>query len=139
MNRKWISTAIVMGALTTGLVAFSPAAASSSTQCGAFYTVQRGDTLARIARQFGRTVNELQTWNNISDPNRIYAGRDLCVTQITIVDPTSYTVQRGDTLARIARTFGISWRVLAEVNKISNPNLIYVGQVLTIPEVTIQS
>jgi LysM repeat protein len=139
MSRKWISTAIAIGALTTGLLAFSPVAASSTTQCSAYYTVQRGDTLARIARQFGRTVNELQNWNNISNPNRIYAGRDLCVPQITIVDPTSYTVQRGDTLARIARNFGISWRVLAEVNKISNPNLIYVGQVLTIPEVTIQS
>ncbi len=125
---------LIMGML------FVPAtqAQSSSTSCGAFYTVQQGDTLSRIARAMGVTAAQLQTWNKITNPNRILVGQSLCVKMITIVDNSTYTVQRGDTLSRIARRYGISMTVLAQVNNISNPNQIYVGQVLQIPAVTIQ-
>lgn len=45
-----------------------------------------------------------------------------------------YTVERGDTLSKIARAFGTSVAVLAELNGITNPNLIYVGQKIKIPQ-----
>lgn len=44
-----------------------------------------------------------------------------------------YIVQRGDTLYRIARKCGATVAGLAMVNNLSNPNRIYVGQVLVIP------
>lgn len=44
-----------------------------------------------------------------------------------------YTVERGDTLGGIARDQGVSLSALIAANDISNPNLIYPGQVLTIP------
>lgn len=43
-----------------------------------------------------------------------------------------YTVQSGDTLSGIAKRYNTTYRYLAELNGISNPNLIYPGQVLTI-------
>ena len=46
---------------------------------------------------------------------------------------TNYTVVRGDTLSAIARRFGTTVSVLAEINSIRNPDKIYVGQVLIIP------
>lgn len=49
---------------------------------------------------------------------------------------TTYTVVSDDTLWNIAKKFygdGSKHKVLSEVNKISNPNLIYPGQILTIP------
>jgi len=45
----------------------------------------------------------------------------------------TYTVQSGDTLDGIARQLGVSAAALAAANKIDDPNLIRVGQVLTIP------
>jgi lysozyme len=45
----------------------------------------------------------------------------------------TYVVQRGDTLLRIALRYGVSWRTIASLNGLSNPNLIYVGQRLRIP------
>lgn len=43
-----------------------------------------------------------------------------------------YTVQSGDTLSGIANRFNTTYSYLANLNGISNPNLIYPGQVLTI-------
>jgi nucleoid-associated protein YgaU len=53
--------------------------------------------------------------------------------------PKTYTVQAGDTLSRISRQFygdaGKYMKIFeANRDKLSNPDLIKVGQVLTIPE-----
>ena len=45
----------------------------------------------------------------------------------------TYTVVAGDTLAAIAAKFGVTVEALCELNDISNPNMIYVGQILRIP------
>jgi LysM repeat protein len=47
---------------------------------------------------------------------------------------TTYTIQLGDTLASIARQFGVSVAALQEANRIANPDLIWVGQKLLIPQ-----
>lgn len=44
-----------------------------------YYRIQPGDTLSEIAQRFGTTVNKLQAWNGIRDPNLIYAGRKIRV------------------------------------------------------------
>lgn len=44
----------------------------------------------------------------------------------------TYTVKSGDTLSGIAAKFGTTYQAIAAKNGISNPNLIYPGQVLTI-------
>ena len=53
------------------------------------------------------------------------------------VSGATYTVQDGDTLSKIAAKLGIhgGWQHLADANAdtISNPNLVYVGQVLQLP------
>lgn len=48
-----------------------------------------------------------------------------------------YIVQPGDTLAIIAQKFGTTVEAIVRANNITNPNLIYVGQVLTIPSGTV--
>jgi murein DD-endopeptidase MepM/ murein hydrolase activator NlpD len=51
-------------------------------------------------------------------------------------DQTTYTVQKGDTLALIAQKYDVPVSLLARVNNITDPNLIRVGQVLIIPDKT---
>lgn len=46
---------------------------------------------------------------------------------------TKYTIKKGDMLSKIAATYGIGWRELAEYNGISNPGSIREGQQLVIP------
>lgn len=47
-------------------------------------------------------------------------------------DTVYYTVRYGDTLSGIASKYGTTYQHLAQINNISNPNLIYPGQVLVI-------
>ena len=95
--------------------------------------VAAGDTLTSIARTFGVTVNSIVRLNAISNPNRIYPGQRLYIRVDASVPYDccdTYTVRRGDTLSGIADRFSTSWRRLASINEISNPNRISVGQVI---------
>lgn len=47
---------------------------------------------------------------------------------------TSYVVQPGDTLTRIATRFNVTVDALIRANKLANPNALQVGQTLTIPD-----
>ena len=78
MFRKIIILAVLAAVLLTSVL---PAAAQSaaSSQCAMFHTVQRGDTLSKLARTFNVTVAQLTSWNSIANANRIYAGQMLCV------------------------------------------------------------
>ncbi|MGN2619653.1 N-acetylmuramoyl-L-alanine amidase [Bacillus stercoris] len=47
---------------------------------GETYTVKKGDTLSEIAKEHGVSVANLQSWNNIKDPNKITVGQKLKLT-----------------------------------------------------------
>ena len=110
----------------------------AGTGDGNTYTVQRGDTLSEIAARFGTTVSELVRLNNIADRDLIYPGQVLILRESGGSTPPSgavtYTVQRNDNLTEIAARFGTTVAELVRLNNISNPNLIYPGQVLIIRE-----
>ncbi len=57
----------------------------------------------------------------------------LVSTQVVLAD-TPYTVSAGDTLFKIAQRFGVSQQQIVNRNAIANPDRIYVGQALTIPD-----
>lgn len=44
-----------------------------------YYTIQSGDTLSAISSKFGTSINQLCEWNNISNPDLIYAGNTIRV------------------------------------------------------------
>ena len=47
--------------------------------------------------------------------------------------PGYYTVKPGDTMIRVGLESGQNWKDLVKWNNLDNPNVIEVGQVLTIP------
>lgn len=102
------------------------------------YTVVAGDTLSGIAAHFGTSYQALAAANGIANPNVINVGQVIKVpTSGSTPAPApsnakTYTVVSGDTLSGIAAKFGTSYQVLAQINGIANPNLIQVGQVLTV-------
>lgn len=95
------------------------------------HVIKSGDTFWGLAQQYNTTINELQRLNPGIDPRRLRIGQEIIIKEEPKIQ--EYTVQKGDTLSKIGQKFGIDWKLIAEVNKIDNPNLIKVGQVLTIP------
>lgn len=103
------------------------------------HTVGRGDTLGAIASRHGTTVAAIAEANGITDPNRIRIGQQITVSgtpagggsgggSAPAPAPTSgrqlagqrHTVQSGETLAGIARRYGIASSDLARWNGIIN-------------------
>ena len=114
----------------------SPAPVGRTKNADGTYTVKSGDTLSAIANDFGVTVDQLVRWNNISNPNLITVGQILYFSDKSssgLGQGITYVVQAGDTLSGIATKFGTTVANLVSLNNISDPNLIYVGQVLKLP------
>ncbi|HSL31163.1 MAG TPA: LysM domain-containing protein [Anaerolineales bacterium] len=126
--------------------------ARAHSWCGSTYVVQRGDWLAKIARNCGVTLSSLRAYNPWTyDQRYIYPGQVLAIPEEYMPPPGDpppaggpgsfcgpnwdlyggyWYVCRGDTLGRIARYYGVSWRYLQSVNGIPNANRIYPGQVI---------
>ena len=98
-------------------------------------TVEKGDTLSRIASKYDTTVSELVKLNKINNPDLIFIGQKLYV-RVDINYPQkcydTYTVVRGDTLTKIANRFSTTVQQLAGINKIRNIDLIFIGETLVI-------
>jgi LysM repeat protein len=112
---------------------------SSSGGGDSGYVVKSGDTLSAIARDKGVSLSALVKANpQILHPDLIRPGQHVNVPAGggAAEAPREYTIRSGDTLSAIADRFGTSWQALAQANHISNPNLIFPNQTLTIPNGT---
>lgn len=102
------------------------------------YTVQRGDWIYAIARKFGVSVAALLAANPGINPNFVFPGQVLNIpggaTPDTTPSGNTYTVQPGDTLFSIAVRFKTTTYALQIKNNLANPNFIYPGQVLILPQ-----
>lgn len=112
---------------------------SSSTST--IYTVKQGDTLSEIALKFGTTVSSIANINNIKNVNLIYPGQKFVIYSSSsstsdgqnACGKIAYKIKRGDTLSAIALRFNTTVSEIATLNNISNPNLIYAGRTILIP------
>lgn len=101
---------------------------------GRTYTVQAGDTLSGIAAKLGVSTSAISGYRS-GNPNLIYPGEVLKINGGNAAPKPAgrtYTVRAGDNLSAIAARYGTTYQALAAKNGISNPNLIYPGQVLKI-------
>jgi len=105
----------------------------------ATYTVMPGDTLSAIAARYGTTWQVLARLNNLPNPNIIYPGQELEIPGNDVqpipqgMGRPIYVVKAGDTLGAIAARFGTTWQVLAQLNHLSDPDLIFPDQQLVLP------
>ena len=127
---------------------------------GRAHTVQAGEGLYGIARQYGLNYRDLAAWNNIPPPYTIHPGQQLVLsppaggytppppvytpppyTPPPVVETpppaprggaTYHTVRSGETLYSISRQYGVNFRDIAGWNSIPAPYNISVGQRLVI-------
>ncbi|MBM3804617.1 MAG: LysM peptidoglycan-binding domain-containing protein [Acidimicrobiia bacterium] len=121
------------------------------------YVVQRGDTVASIARDFDVTVSQIREWNRLSSRTRLRPGRVLSIatdvpppamaasepakrSRSSAVSPAPdsrpvrvvHRVRKGDTLFTIAANYHTSISSIRDWNKLSEDDSLRVGERLTI-------
>ncbi len=110
------------------------------------YTVKPGDTLSSIAQRFNLLTYRqiLRVNREISNPDFIYSEQVINIPRLTPM--STYVVRPQDTLGNIIynynrdhiKIYGIPItmdEVLAYNPMIVNPNLIYVGMIIYLPEI----
>lgn len=96
------------------------------------HTVKSGDTIYKLANQYGVSQEQIIFDNQIIDTQNLVIGQALVIP----ISYMNYTVKRGDTLYLIARKYGSSVAQILSANpSIENPSRIYIGQTLKIPTV----
>lgn len=145
---KHIPLAAVTQKTTSKTIEFSPKK----------YVVKEGDDLWKIAQSnygSGLNADDIARYNNLTDPNGIYAGQVIVLPLLTPKAATqgeitetaastsrvtfkgnTYTLKEGQSLSDVAQeVYGDSdmWPRIANANHIINADLVSAGTVLTIP------
>jgi murein DD-endopeptidase MepM/ murein hydrolase activator NlpD len=96
-----------------------------------YHTVKKGDTLYKISRLYGVTVDEIRRTNHLGSEARIYPGQELRI-PLSEKDGVYHEVKRHQTLWRIAKTYNVPMEEIIRANNLSSTE-IKVGQSLFIP------
>ncbi|MCR8851160.1 C40 family peptidase [Lysinibacillus fusiformis] len=134
-TKKW--RILVLSTLATSFLTLQTAEAAT-------YTVQKGDTLSKIAQNHQVTISEIMKWNNLSK-DTIYVAQLLEIQKQATSDSkkpsvpststkpttTSHTVAKGDTLSKIAKQYNVTIKDIMNWNKLEK-DTIFIGQVLKV-------
>ena len=118
------------------------------------HVVSPGENLYRISLRYGVSVQKLMQANRLTSSQSVYVGQRLSIPlaspagssavpavppPVALEDPsvqegaTTHVVTAGENLYRISLRYSMNVQALAWANGLNNPQLIYVGQKLVIP------
>lgn len=119
--------------LSIGQVLKVSNSSGSSNSSGNTYTVKSGDSLWKIANQYGVTVNELKSLNDLTS-DILSIGQVLKIPSSSSSNSSgsTYTVKAGDSLWNIANQYGITVDELKNLNNLTS-NTLSIGQILKVP------
>lgn len=95
------------------------------------YEVRSGDTLTSIAQEYGLKLETILWANDLSAKDIIRSGQTLTLIP---TDGVLHTVQKGETIAKIASLHKVSSEKVIEYNNISDPTRIHSGDKIIIPD-----
>ncbi|MDK2599231.1 peptidoglycan endopeptidase LytE [Bacillus stercoris] len=114
---------------------------SSSSSSSSTYKVKSGDSLWKISKKYGMTVNELKKLNGLkSDLLRVgqvlklkgsSSSSSSSSSSVSTSSTSTYKVKRGDSLSKIAKQYGTTVSKLKGLNGLKS-DVIYVNQVLKV-------
>ncbi|MCL2068208.1 MAG: M23 family metallopeptidase [Treponema sp.] len=93
------------------------------------YRVQRGDSVSKIAGQFGISMGAVITSNSLSNAHRLREGQAL---RIPNMDGIAYTVKSGDNISSIAKANNVPQNVILDVNDIRS-DILRAGEIIFLP------
>jgi LysM repeat protein len=132
----------------------APASAAPAAPVAGVHIVQPGENLYRIGLRYGVRYPDLAAANGISNPNQIYAGQELIIPSNAIYGKQrapravtsdmsatrgrtlmtrTHVVQPGESLFRIALSYGTTVSQIAAINDVAGTQ-VFAGQALVIPQ-----
>lgn len=113
-----------------------PFTASAATTT---YKVTSGDTLSKIGSKYHVSYKTIMNWNNLKT-TKIKVGQKLKIktsssSSSKVTSSTAYKVKAGDTLSKIAKKYGVSYKTIMSWNNLKSTK-INVGQKLKIKGTT---
>ena len=130
-NYKELAEAVIKSVLEYKGIPYTPPSINNEN----IYTVQKGDTLYSIANKYKTTVSQLKTLNNLTT-NNLSIGTVLKIPSYNNITQNIYTIQKGDTLYKIAAQNNTTVDILKEINNLTN-NTLSIGQQLKLPQTEI--
>ena len=130
-NYKELAEAVIKSVLEYKGIPYTPPTINNEN----IYTVQKGDTLYSIANKYNTTVSQLKTLNNLTT-NNLSIGTILKIPSSNNITQNIYTIQKGDTLYKIAAQNNTTVDILKEINNLTN-NTLSIGQQLKLPQTEI--
>lgn len=136
-----LATVTVAAAVTAS--AFGLAGKEAKASAGT-YSVEKGDTLYRISKDFDLTVEQLMEMNNLKS-DKIYPGQELEVpteyhTAETFLQHAAvYTAVPGDTLWSIADRYGVSVAELKKMNHLTDDMVLIHQRLIIMEDIAVQS
>lgn len=95
------------------------------------YTIKDGDTISTIAQEFDLNVSTILWENNLTVYSIIRPGDTL---RVLPSDGINHKIARGETLASIAKNYGIDQAKILEANKIPDGTKLAIGSQIFIPD-----
>jgi murein DD-endopeptidase MepM/ murein hydrolase activator NlpD len=129
-KRSFFALPIILLILLTATPAFAQETAAPPT-----YVIQPGDSLGTIAVRFGVDLNDLISFNNISDPDQISPGDVLSIPGLAGITGIiqSIPLNFGDTLKGLSIIYNIPIEQIINLNHITSPTELFAGSELLIP------
>ena len=108
---------------------------------GSTVTVQKGETLSKIAKENNITLRELMDSNQIFDANKLKEGQVLTLPSnakrsVNLTD-SFHIVKKGDSLNKISERYNVNKTDIIKINNLKNPNKLYTGQKISLPKTSI--
>ena len=100
------------------------------------YTVQPGDNLSFIARDYGVSVESIMWANGLRDSNSI---REDDILKIPPVSGVIHIVKKGDTINTIAKKYGVEPDIIVTYNDLPQDGKLQVNDELIVPDGKIKS
>jgi LysM repeat protein len=102
--------------------------------------VRPGETLGKIANHYSVSLSNILALNNLKERSLIFPGQQLKIRDVNPAAPKSvkalgneHRVAEGETLSTIAKLHSVSLPALLKVNKLTKNSIIFVGQILDVP------
>lgn len=113
----------------SGTIADVEDSLASSNQISV-YVVRAGDSLSQIAKMFDVSVNTIIWANDIGKRGIIREGQTLVILPVSGLE---YTIQKGDTVSKIAKKYGSVSEEILSYNHIQNEESLTVGEIIILP------